>query len=794
MRILAPHKTNERPELLLAEGGFLIDAALTPAMFACLFRFIVMMSFSASLLLSEEQVASPATAARLLADEHFADYHGWLKYLAKRIDFASSQSGAQSEQAKAARERLDDWCSRIGADPTLLSKLRGVQEWAYESPVDGSGQPFKICIPSDYDPAAPRALTITLHGYSGNHLEHSTGAKEGPGAFAVFVLGRARGGWYVGLSQADVLHVIDYVQAHWNIDARRLRLAGGSMGGGGTFKLGSRFPHRFASGQITCGYSIQEPVTNLTGFPIYATHSDDDPVVPILLARSTLSRLRELGSPAIFDEAHGFGHAVWDYSAGNLRSAAWAVQQVLPSSKEIKYIDFTVLDGSALRSWWAELSEWGASPRPARFIVTALAHNQLQVRLENVRALRLCLRESPVDVSRELSLSIDGAVPLLVPAPLPEYLEIVSDPLGWKLVDESFVPPVRLHTPGGPLQVYDGSPLLIVYGTHGEGAAKAHLKEAALAASKSPHPAWLHDRGEAAADGVPHSQNLYGRLPIRADSELTETELQSHNLVLIGTASENSIVARLAAQLPLRFVEGTLSCTDGTRFPSESRGMLGLVHFNPLAPLRLLFWVAASNPEDYQPNALVPELGSQFFIGADLLWVDASQRRLVATRSFDSHWAWNDARPASRVLPAALHTNEALSLAIAEAARRETGADFGVATQVPGLGDLAITEGQTHVSDLKPLFYSQAIDLLELSGSEILSRAEQLETTASGAQTWVRLTPDPRTLQLRPERLYRLALPTAAVSPFGRATLCPTKTQRRTEHQMDLALEHWLAY
>ena len=34
-----------------------------------------------------------------------------------------------------------------------LGALTGVQEWAYESPVDGSGQPFKMAIPSDYDPA-----------------------------------------------------------------------------------------------------------------------------------------------------------------------------------------------------------------------------------------------------------------------------------------------------------------------------------------------------------------------------------------------------------------------------------------------------------------------------------------------------------------------------------------------------------------------------------------------------------------------------------------------------------------
>jgi hypothetical protein len=67
------------------------------------------------------------------------------------------------------------------------------------------------------------------------------------------------------------------------------------MGGGATFKLGARFPHRFASGQIACGYVQQEPIGNLLTVPIYATHSDDDPVVSILLSRGPLAELRRRG-------------------------------------------------------------------------------------------------------------------------------------------------------------------------------------------------------------------------------------------------------------------------------------------------------------------------------------------------------------------------------------------------------------------------------------------------------------------------------------------------------------------
>ena len=50
---------------------------------------------------------------------------------------------------------------------------------------------------------------------------------------------------------------------------------------------------------------------------------------------------------------------------------------------------------------------------------------------------------------------------------------------------------IRMHTPGGPIQVYDGSPLLIVYGTHGDAATQAALRTAAEAASSGDFsPLW----------------------------------------------------------------------------------------------------------------------------------------------------------------------------------------------------------------------------------------------------------------------------------------------------------------
>jgi hypothetical protein len=173
------------------------------------------------------------------------DYRGWLKFLRYEAQTAIARHGADSNDARGKISRLKDWMQRINADPQLLGKLRGVQEWAYESTVDGTGQPFKIMIPTDYDPARPAPLSVYMHGYTGDHMSHSTGMQAHTGSFDVAVLGRSRGGWYLALSQADVLAVIDYIEAHWQIDPNRIHLTGGH-GRRRPLTLGSRFPHRFA--------------------------------------------------------------------------------------------------------------------------------------------------------------------------------------------------------------------------------------------------------------------------------------------------------------------------------------------------------------------------------------------------------------------------------------------------------------------------------------------------------------------------------------------------------------------
>jgi hypothetical protein len=692
-----------------------------------------------------------------LARADFAAYRGWIKYLRHDAVSAAARGGAA---ASAKASRLDEWVRRIEADPNLLATMGGVQEWAYESPADDSGQPFRIAIPTDYDPAHPAPLTVYMHGYSGNHIEHSEGMHAHPGSFDIAVLGRSRGGGYRALSEADVLQAVGYVEAHWAIDPDRVSLNGGSMGGGATYRLGSRYPHLWSSGRPTCGYASYLPMGNLVTLPIYATHSADDPTVSVLHDRGPLAVLRGLGGQVVYDETNGYGHAVWNYKEGNERGASWEKSQVRPDSRTVRRVDYTALDGGAVRGWWGEVSEWGAAPRPARFVLVAGNPNLLHAELTNITRLGLRLAESPFDRTQPLQVSVNGAVPFTLPAPLPGSAVLALGAKGWGFEPESEPPPFRLHTPGSAILLYDGEPLLIVYGTRGSLAERRAMRAAAVAASKSPSPAWPDDAGEAAPDGVPHNQNLYGWLNTKADAQVTDADIARCHLVLIGTASQNAVVARIADALPVHLGDGGIACSDGARFPG-SRLALGLVHFNPLAPGRLIFWVASDDPAAYGANSAIPltMAGGGFHtanaFGADLLIMPAGSPTLVAARSFDSRWRWVPGREASPLLPASLGATGAFSRAVGAAISRAAAADFSVVGSYDPAAGPPFAAGVTRVSDIVPLFSNIPIGVFDMSGTEVLEMARR--TAGKGPDFLIIAGLDGARVEAA--RIYRIALP-----------------------------------
>ncbi len=655
----------------------------------------------------------------ILATNERARYHGWMRYLQYLASYYHKQDGAEADRTLQALYRIARWAQTIQDNPAALDTLSGVQEWAYFSKVDDSGQPFKLAIPTGYDSQKTYPLVVVMHGYGGNHLDYSGGVRSNPEYFELHVLGRARGGGYSDLSESDVLDAVDYVQENWRIDNRRIQLTGTSMGGGGTFKLTSRYPDRWASGRPVCGYGTDQPVLNALHVPIYSTHSVDDPTVPVLTSRAPLQRLIAAGGQVIIDETVGLQHAAWNYTEGNNRALKWMADQVRPDNREVQHIEYTAIDRYACKTYWLKVAEWGKFPGPARFKASAGTANQLYLELENIRALQINVPQSPFNPALDLKISVNGKVFITMNAPLPDSVFVIEENGKWS-ANNNLVnrPAFALHTPGSVHNLYHHEPLLIVYGTRGDEATQKALEQAAISASKSVHPMWVGDQGDI-RDGVPNHQLLYDHLKMKPDTAVTAADLAKNHMVLIGKASENLLVAQMQNQLPVQF-DQKIICSDSLELPVQGV-VMGLYFYNPLAPAKLIYWVAADNPAAYRPYSMLFQLQNDNPCGSDLLVVQENPPKIIKVRHFESRWNWSEAFKNSARITENENSFGNVFEQIAKAIRMATGSDFTLqAVQLPPELQAGIT-GITQWMDFAALDMTTPIATVQMKGSLLLS-------------------------------------------------------------------------
>lgn len=715
-----------------------------------------------------------ARARRMQAQPRMADYAGWIDYLATQVDLGMATEGdTPSGKTIEAASRLTDWMSKIADDPNILSKLRGLQEWAYLSKADGMGQPFLIAIPENYDPKRSYSLHFELHGRTLTHMHFTSFESAESDRIKLFPLGRSRAGSYIALSEVDVLEALDYVMKHWKINPNCVHLAGISMGGYGTFSMGSRFPDLFASAIPKCGGGAHLPMENALHLPFYALHSKDDYLVPVSNSRIATRTIEKFGGSAIQDETDGLGHATWLYHEGLARAQKWAGGLV--RKKNVDRVHYTAMDELARKAYWVELLEWGPEGRPAEIDARIGSNNTLYLALDNVGVLKIDLNSCPVERRTPLMVVVNRHIEKMVEAALHDALYIIAQKDGWLITkDKPKQPRQRLHFPGGATALYHGEPIMIVWGTGGDKKTNKKMYEVAQVARQSCKPNW--PAATEIKEGVPMVYTIYGRLPGKPDGGLTEADMQKYNLLLIGTAKQNSVVAKLSKDLPVKIKDGRVSANDGLSWDCNDCAV-GLLYYNPLAPKRLIYWVGSDSAEFYRLGTPLMEFQQWNTAAPDLLVMRATEEQLVAARRFDSRWGWEKGYKASPLIEEELCSELSKSKEFARNLQQKTGADFtlyGVLWRPSG--ELAFLPGQTRQMDKLAMLYGDRVVMMELKGQEILDdmksfaearekvlaerKAKQGAAKEKGEKTndepiwFLHFFPEPKPEVIVPEQLY----------------------------------------
>lgn len=221
---------------------------------------------------------------------------------------------------------------KAGRDPVL--RARGLQARAYRFPETGELVPYQVYVPSNWTPARKWPLIVALHGANldetnmlGRNGANMQKLAEAQGFVVVAPLGYRLNSAYGsqrGFSRAiigeqadrrrrsedDVIHVTSLVEAEYNIDPHRRYLTGNSMGGGGTWWIGGRYPDRWAAlAPGAYGGVLPEDVPALAKTPILAVVGDRDELGMLDRVKESVSVLRAGGVNPEYVEVPGGTHA-----------------------------------------------------------------------------------------------------------------------------------------------------------------------------------------------------------------------------------------------------------------------------------------------------------------------------------------------------------------------------------------------------------------------------------------------------------------------------------------------------
>ncbi len=505
--------------------------------------------------------------------------------------------------------------------------------WGYYfCKADGTGQRFSMTIPQDFDPTRSYPLYVNLHGNGGRPLPTQSEAGQSE-YFQIRPWGRGDIS-YFGLGEVDVLESMAHVLKWYPIDPDRICLGGHSMGGNGTWDLASKYSNLFACLAPKAGRSGDDYYENFRHLPALIQHGAKDSSQPVDFGRYTVSRLEQLGFPVIYKEFPEDGHGI----RKPFPVEEWFVKQRRPTSPEIiTYTCDTVKNGEA---YWARVRRFIDPHRPATIDarVTKQGEQLVELKLKNIEVIELNLSDLPSDPSKVLSLKI-GEERIEVAAPQPDSITLVFADGSWSNA-ASWSPPsgetqARPYLPGGAANLYTGEPLLIVYPTEGNAEVRSLMESSA--------------RNLVLYGGFGRDM-ITGRVPIKADKDLSDADIKHRNLILLGGPKYNLISRRLADQLPVKVDADNHFVLEGHPPIDAAQSSLTLTYYNPLAPERLIHLIWQDEVPDetrarfplFARNRLPGASGRHPHNIADLQ-ISSREPSLTLKRQFTRGWKLKEA-------------------------------------------------------------------------------------------------------------------------------------------------------
>jgi hypothetical protein len=492
------------------------------------------------------------------------------------------------ERAKALKDGKTPWETQTGG------VLRG-----YKSKIDGSVQPYWIVIPKDYDFAAKtkHRLDFWWHGRGenlseANFMANSPGAGSGiipaPGALILHPYGRyCNANKFAG--EIDTFECLDHAKKHYRIDENRLVARGFSMGGAACWQYAVHYPTLWCANAPGAGFSetpeflrvfqnekveptwYEQKLWHMYNASDYAQNIFDLPTVAYSgeidsqkQAADVMAReMKKVGLELKHVIGPKTGHAYEKNAKEEVNKLIDAIVEkgkpALPA--EIKFVTYTLrynrcgwVEVTGLEKHWSEVKVTGT-----------YKDGKVELKTTGVAGLRLTL---PIEPKKD-GVIIDG-----------ETAETI-----WEKSGEGVT---------GSFQKYNGKKWGIPEG--GAGAlSKKHGRQGPIDDAFLDSFVMVKPSGrpmnsktaEWAEKELKHATTHWrsqfrGDAPVKNDTEITKEDIANSNLILWGDPMSNSVLAKIADKLPIKWTEkgvtvGKDTYEHGTHVPV-------LIYPNPLNP------------------------------------------------------------------------------------------------------------------------------------------------------------------------------------------------------------------
>lgn len=305
----------------------------------------------------------------------------------------------------------------------------------HRSSIDGSVQPMTLLVPPDYNPQRSYPLVVALHGSKGCLIGHAFSVK--PEFIIVAPHGRGQTG-YRDFGEVDIFEAMEEVNRRYQIDSERIYLTGHSMGGGGTFRLATRYPHLWSAvaPMASGGARPLDWLKNLLYVPTLFYHGSEDEVVPVQMARQAADYIRQLGYNFRYEEVQGKPHW-WGVDFPEMFAFFTQHRRI----KSPDRIVFWTNDPRANRAYWLEIADFEDYTKPASVearIEDEGRGTRLILKTENVSEVVLHLDEAPEGL-KQLPLLVDwnGCNAVVTKRATQRTLQLrLQPPLVWVLIGE----------------------------------------------------------------------------------------------------------------------------------------------------------------------------------------------------------------------------------------------------------------------------------------------------------------------------------------------------------------------